>query len=329
MAITGIVCTPATALAQPAPRDMVRRFTVEQWERFRPLFTLVEDASAGRPVPSDLAVAWKTHVLKAEAHMNFVLFTLKVPRGGFTAFPLAMYVRVVRHGAVATAPGPRDALAQYPFEDVAFFDEAVDGQIRRAFAAPPGRWDVYIALREAVTSDVLVPKTVVFRGEVELPDLSTDLAVSSIIVADKIEVDTENKRLDFEDQLDDPYRLWGMRITPALEARFGRRRTLSVTFLVYNTREAGNDKPDVEIEYRVFQRSGNAEAVFGQTRPQLFNPDTLPATFSLSAGDLLIGAETVPLRQFPDGDFRLEITVTDKTSGKSLTRDVNFTVAGR
>ena len=186
VAITGIVCTPATALAQPAPRDMVRRFTVEQWERFRPLFTLVEDASAGRPVPSDLAVAWKTHVLKAEAHMNFVLFTLKVPRGGFTAFPLAMYVRVVRHGAVATAPGPRDALAQYPFEDVAFFDEAVDGRISRAFAAPPGRWDVYIALREAVTSDVLVPKTVVFRSEVELPDLSTDLAVSSIIVADRV-----------------------------------------------------------------------------------------------------------------------------------------------
>ena len=176
---------------------------------------------------------------------------------------------------------------------------------------------------------MLVPKTVVFRSEVELPDLSTDLAVSSIIVADKIEADTENKRLDFEDQLDDPYRLWGMRITPALEARFDRRRTLSVTFLVYNTGAAGNDKPDVEIEYRVFQRSGNAETVFGQTRPQLFNPDTLPATFSLSAGDLLIGAETVPLRQFPDGDFRLEITVTDKTSGKSLTRDVNFTVAGR
>jgi hypothetical protein len=324
-----LVWTVAPTLAQQPPRDLMRRFSVEQWERFRPLFTLVEEASTGHPVPSDVPVTWQSHVLKAEANVNFVLFTLKVPPGGFTSFPLAMYLRVVKRGAPATPPGPHDALAQYPFEDVAVFDEPINGRLSRAFAAPVGQWDVYVALREAVRSELQVPKTVVFKREVDLPDLSTDLAVSSIIVADKIEADTENKRLDFEDQLDDPYRLWGMRITPVLETRFGHNKTLSVTFLVYNTGAAENDKPDVEIDYTFFRKSGNTETLFGKTSPQLFNPRTLAPDFSLSAGNLLIGGHAVPLRQFPDGDFRLEITVTDKTSGKSLTRDVSFTVTGR
>lgn len=324
-----IASTATPAPAQERPRDLARRFTTEQWERFRPLFSLVEEASAGHPAPADVPLAWQSHVLKAEAGVNLVLFTLKVPQGGFTAFPLAMYLRVVQHGARARAPGPRDALAQYPFEDVAFFDEPRDGRISRAFAAPAGQWDLYVALGEPAQSDLHVPRTVVLKREVNLPDLSTGLAVSSIIVADKIDVDAENKRLDFEDQLDDPYRLWGMRITPALATWFGHGKTLSTTFLVYNAGVSENDKPDVEIEYVFFRKKGNTEAFFGRTGPQMFNSRTLRPDFSVSAGDLLIGGQAVPLKKFPDGDFRLEITVRDKTSGKSLTRDVTFTVAGR
>ena len=34
----------------------------------------------------------------------------------------------------------------------------------------------------------------------------------------------------------------------------------------------------------------------------------------------------MPFASFPEGDYRLEIKVTDKIANKSLTRDVNFTV---
>ena len=34
----------------------------------------------------------------------------------------------------------------------------------------------------------------------------------------------------------------------------------------------------------------------------------------------------MPLASFPEGDYRLEIKVTDKLANKTLTRDVNFTV---
>jgi len=307
---------------------MVRRFTVEQWDQFRPLFKLVEQAAAGQPVPSDMTLAWQSHVLKAESNVDLTLFTLKVVHGEFTSFPVAMYLRVVKHDAPAPAPGPRDALAQYPFEDVAFFDKPIDGRISRAFVAPAGQWDVYVALRENATLAMPFPRTVLFKREVDLPDLSTDLAVSSLIVADKVEADPENKRLDFEDQLDQPYRLWGARITPAFEARFGHGKKLSVMFLVYNTGVTANDKPDVEIDYTFFQKMGTTERFLGRTSPQLLTPETLRPAFSLAAGDLLVAGQDMPLDRFSDGDFRLEIKVTDNTSGKSLTRDVNFTVAG-
>jgi hypothetical protein len=34
----------------------------------------------------------------------------------------------------------------------------------------------------------------------------------------------------------------------------------------------------------------------------------------------------VPLASFPVGDYRLEIKLTDKLSGKTMTQNVNFTV---
>jgi len=36
--------------------------------------------------------------------------------------------------------------------------------------------------------------------------------------------------------------------------------------------------------------------------------------------------QAVPLASFPEGDYRLEIKITDKIANKTLTRDVNFTV---
>jgi hypothetical protein len=36
----------------------------------------------------------------------------------------------------------------------------------------------------------------------------------------------------------------------------------------------------------------------------------------------------VPLRSFPEGDYRLEIVVTDKIADKTVKRDVKFSVSG-
>jgi hypothetical protein len=308
--------------------DGRRVLTFEQVEQLKPLFELVQEAAAGKPVPSNIAVTWQCHFVRAEAELVVVPFTVTIEKGQFTSFPLAMYVRVVYRGDPAPAPGPRDALAQYPFEDAAIFDEPKDGRISRAFSAPAGPYDVYIALRERPDLNLPEPKVVVMKQQVDVPDLTSDLGVSSIIVADKIEAAPAGMERTFEDQLDDPYTLWGYRITPTIGSTFSRSRVLSLIFLVYNAGAASGDKPDVEVEYNFYRRTVDGEQFFNKLRPQEFNAQTLKPDFSLAAGHFVMAGADVPLTRFLNGNYRLEIKVTDKTSGKTLARDVNFIVVG-
>jgi len=309
-------------------RDVPRKLTAEEWDQVKPLFKLVEAVAAGNQAPSNVAVRWQQHFLKTVSDAVLVPFTLTVTKGELTAFPVAMYIRVVGRGAPAPAPGPRDPLARYPFEDAAVLDALPDGRIARAFVAPAGEWDVYVALREKPDTNTAEPRTLVIKQPVRLPDLGSHLTTSSVIVAEKIEVEPGHRRLSLEEQLDEPYALWGTRITPAPGTRFGLSGTLSLVFLIYNASATGGDKPDVSVHYDFHQKTGATETLFGSTSPQIFDAHTLGPEFSLAAGDLVIGGQTMPLAHFPEGDYRLEITVTDRTNGESLTRDVLFTVAG-
>ena len=74
------------------------------------------------------------------------------------------------------------------------------------------------------------------------------------------------------------------------------------------------------------RRRPEGEKYFNKTAPQQLNASTLPPQFDVAAGHQLPGSLVVPLASFPEGDYRLEIKVTDKISGKTLTQNVNFTV---
>jgi hypothetical protein len=52
----------------------------------------------------------------------------------------------------------------------------------------------------------------------------------------------------------------------------------------------------------------------------------VPPQFDVAAGHQLPGSLVVPLASFPEGDFRLEIKITDKVSGKTMTQNANFSV---
>ena len=62
------------------------------------------------------------------------------------------------------------------------------------------------------------------------------------------------------------------------------------------------------------------------TNPQNLNAQTRPPQFDFAAGHQLQSGQAVPLASFPEGDYRLEIKITDKIANKTLTRDVTFTV---
>jgi hypothetical protein len=227
-----------------------RRPAGDEWIQVRPLFKLVEEVADGRTSPA-AGLRWQCHFIDADAGVVFVPFTVQVPRGALAEFPVAMYLRVVPRGARAPAPGPRDALAQYPFEDAAIFASAPDERYSRAFIAPPGEYDVYVALREKTAHDGTAAKTLALKRSVSVPDLKSGLAVSSIIVADKVDAEPDPIRLDFETQLDQPYAWWGTRLTPALRDAFRRTERLSLLFAIYNAGVAADDKPDVVVEYNL------------------------------------------------------------------------------
>jgi hypothetical protein len=275
-----------------------------------------------------VVLGWQCHFLNAEAGVVFVPFTLTMEPGAFSSFPVSMYVRVVKRGAPAPAPGPRDALAQYPFEDAAIFDRPKDGRVSRAFTAPPGAYDLYVALTERATGDLPAPRTVVLKKAVDVPDFQSTLTTSSIIVAERLGVRESRERPSFEEQLDDPYALWGMTLTPATTNTFARSQKLALLFLIYNAAAGAGDKPDVEVRYTFNRRSSGAETMFAATKPELFNAATLRPEFSLASGDLVIAGQETPLSSFPDGDYRLEIRIFDRIAGASIVRDVLFTVAG-
>lgn len=219
-------------------------------------------------------------------------------------------------------------------------------QVTRAFAVGAGEYDVYVALRErgaasppppAGTSGATgaaqpaataaAPKLVVHKQTIAVPDFwNNELNTSSIILADKVQQLTAP--IAKEQQADHPYVLGTTDIVPAADSRFAKVEELNVIFLVYNPTLNAEKKPDVTVEYNFHQKTGDAEKYFNRTPPQNFSAETLPPQFDLAAGHQLVAGQSVPLATFPDGDFRLEIKVTDKIAQKTVTRDVTFAVAG-
>jgi hypothetical protein len=73
-----------------------------------------------------------------------------------------------------------------------------------------------------------------------------------------------------------------------------------------------------------FARDG--ERYFNHTKPQRFTPEIMGPQFDPTAGQPLMAGQGVPLAAFPEGEYRLSIRVTDIVTGKSIVRDVSFSV---
>lgn len=217
------------------------------------------------------------------------------------------------------------------FRDLSFIDlpEATQGQVRisRAFAVAAGEYDVFVALRERPGKDQkTAPKVAMLTESVSVPDLGGKLTTSSIFIADKIE--SLSAPLNREQQLKQPYTLGTMAIVPAVGNAVAKTGELSVIFFVYNPGIDASKKPNIEVEYNFHQKTSEGEKFFNKTNPQQFNAETLPPQFDVAAGHQVVGGQSVPMASFAPGEYRLEVKVSDKVSGQSLTRNIAFTVTG-
>ena len=131
-----------------------------------------------------------------------------------------------------------------------------------------------------------------------------------------------------QQQIERPYALGDIEIVPVTDMKMPKKAELQTFMIIYNPKIDSMNKPDVTVEYNFFCEGGRGGKFFNKTTPQALNAQTLPPQFDVTAGHQLQAGQGVPLGSFPEGDYRLEIKVTDKIANKSLTRDVNFTVSG-
>ena len=163
------------------------------------------------------------------------------------------------------------------------------------------------------------------KQTLNVPDFwNGELSSSSVLIAERIE--PLPAPLPPQQQAERPYALGTIEIQPVFDTKFTKKSELSTFMLIYNPKTEAANKPNVAVEYNFYSKTGGSEKFFNKTSPQDLNAQTLPPQFDIAAGHQLQTGQAVPLASFPEGDYRLEIKITDKIANKSLTRDVNFTV---
>ena len=310
---------------------------------------IVDDLAAGQPPANDLSLSWlREDVLKAQGSKEYVPFTVQVDSSKVAGPTVAFYWRVVSKNPAAPAAVDPNAKKDdkkdkdkdkgkkpdYAYEDISFVPVTA-GQspirISRSFTVPAGNYDVFLVAKEPTpdkaAKNAPPPKVSAVKQSVNVPDFwNGELATSSVIVAARI--DPLPAPLTPQQQADRPYALGMMEIVPTFETKFTKKGELSTFMLIYNPKVDSANKPDVSVEYNFYQRlAGAPEKFFNKTNPQNLNGQTLPPNFDLAAGHQLQSGQAVPLASFPEGDYRLEIKVTDKIANKTLTREINFTVS--
>jgi hypothetical protein len=342
--VLGVCAASMTLFAQS--KDDKKKDEAQKRE-IQSIVKSVDDLTAGQPAANDLSMTWlREDVLKAQGNKEYVPFTVQLDPSKVSGGTVAFYWRVVSKtppAAAAPEPGKKDdkkdkdkdkgKKSDYAYEDISFVPVTA-GQtsmkISRSFTVPAGNYDVFLIAKEPTPEkapkNAPPSKISALKQTVNVPDFwNNELGTSSVIVAQRI--DPLPAPLTPQQQADRPYALGMMEILPTFETKFTKKAELSTFMLIYNPKVDSANKPDVSVEYNFYQKlAGQPEKFFNKTNPQNLNAQTLPPNFDFAAGHQLQSGQAVPLASFPEGDYRLEIKITDKIANKSLTREINFTV---
>ena len=317
---------------QPNRRDQERRSQQEQRDT-QALVQMVDAIAAGKqPAPTDIAVQWEAnHFMRGADGTTYIPFSLTLDASKLAAPGVGVYVRVVSKGAAAAAAAPaadtQKGASAYPWDNVQFLDVKPDGKVSRAMALKAGEYEVLVAVKEKSPLETQrnqpPSKAGFLRRDLTVPDFVGSGLDDQFVAARRHR--TALRALDTGATAGESLHLRhdAGRTVARRQVQEGRR----VAGVVLGLRDAGERRqagsPD---RYNFHHKTAEGEKYFNKTAPQLLNASTLPAQFDVAAGHQLPGSLVVPLASFPVGDYRLEIKLTDKISGKTLTQNVNFTV---
>lgn len=335
VAFLGTVMLSPAAFAKESKAD--KKASKKEKKEVQELVKVVDGVMGGKPAPADFSIGWNDNFMKATDNNTYVPFTLSIDASKLAANPsMAMYLRVVPKTPAADdqtqQKKKKKKKNEYPFEDVHFFQAqpAAAGQsfkLSRAFAVPAGEYEVYIALQQVPPKGSKAPQlTSVLAQDVSVPDFwNGQLNTSSVILTQKIQ--RLQAPMSADERADHPYVIGNAQIVPATSDKLPKQGHLSLVFMIYNPGiDTSTKKPDVTVDYAFYQKTATGEKFFNKTNPQVFNASTLPPQFDPAKGHQLVAGQTIPLATFPPGQYRLAITVTDKTSGKRIEKDLLFSV---
>ncbi|MBI2829295.1 MAG: hypothetical protein HYX77_08510 [Acidobacteria bacterium] len=342
VAVAALAGASAVVVAQKVDRQTRReqeRRSQQEQRDLQALVQMVDAVTAGKqPAPADIGLRWEgNHFLKSTDQLTYIPFTVAIDATKLAAPGTALYVRVVNKPAAAT-PAPaaeqgnrgrdqKSAPVVYPWDNVYFVDVPPDGKVSRAIAVKPGEYEVLVAVKEKSPREPqrnqLPAKAGLLRRDLTVPDFNgPELSISSVFIG---AVEQQLAPLTTEQQQENPYTFGNMRVVPSTDFKLKKSGELQVLFWIYGTQQASG-KPDVQIDFNFHLKTADGEKYFNKTAPQLLNASTLPPQFDVAAGHQLPGSLIVPLVSFPVGDYRLEMKLTDKVSGKTLTYNASFTV---
>ena len=216
-----------------------------------------------------------------------------------------------------------------PFEDFEFGAAsaltAASGSIQRAITAGPGQYDLFVAWSSATRSAPTAPVHVAKRT-IMLGPATSELALSSVIIADRVGVRTTP--FTAAEQRAHPYSIGATDIVPSLDSVFTPEERLAAAFQIVNPSPDATGKPDVVVNLRVARINGTREEPLASLSPLVYNAASLPADFDVRLGHPLIAALAVPLATIPRGTHRLLITVEDRIAKAVVSGRAEFTVIG-
>jgi len=345
----------AAAILAPAPSVLAQRNNQQQQQPKRSkaeqadidaLSNAVDFAAAGKPT-TDVGLKWEdSHFLKSPDGSTVIPFVIDVDKATLPSNDAALYIRVMEKSQVATLAAAVNATDKdkdkekkdaksatpppsYPWQNIYFLEMPSDAKISRAIGLPPGEYEMFIAIKDKAKDEKskTPPKIGVLQKSLTVPDFNNgQLATSEIIVAKSIE--QLPQPLPANKAAENPYVFGPLKVSPTTEPKFAKAGELNVIFWIYNAGVSSlTSKPDVQVEYNFNQKTADGEKFFNKTQPSLLNSTTLPPEFDFAKGHQLTEVQSIPLASFPAGDYRLEIKITDKTSSKTVTQNVNFNVA--
>ncbi len=334
IAVLGALVVSATVAAsgvtaQQAPKQDNKKRSKQEQQEIEQVVKVVDGVMAGQPAPGDITMTLQPFFMKSQEQRTFVPFVLTINNAPKT--DAAMYVRVVNPSA---QPDPKAKKVEYPWDDIHFVPAAALAgdpvKLNRVFMATAGTYDVYVAFKERIPEKApknTVAKMGVLKTSVTVPDFyNGELATSTILVADKVNMLSAPPNA--EEARERPFVFGMQELLPAPDMEFKKAEELSIFFQVYNSGLDQGGKPNLTLEYEFHKVEGTGEKFFNKTQPQTVNASNLPPQFD-PAKFPVPGGITVPLASFAEGDYRLNIKITDKASGKPpLTQDIKFSVKG-